>query len=118
MANIWIMRNCDDVAKYGEKRSTLVRADALSYVRASVGSKVVAADVASQEVVTLVDEQDGAHQGRPSLPPNFHIALLARINELRKWVQGEDDEDRFVVAEVRDGKWVWGTYKLSELPQD
>ncbi|WP_385625506.1 hypothetical protein PXH67_43185 (plasmid) [Streptomyces sp. P8-A8] len=112
------MRTTDDITRYGENREVLVRADALSYVRASVGSKVVAADVASQEVVTLADEQDGMHHGRPQLPPNFHIALLARINELRKWVRGEDDEDRFVVAEIRDGKWAWGSYKLSELLQD
>lgn len=115
MANIWIMRTTDDITRYGERREVLVRADALSYVRASVGSKVVAADAASQETVTLADIQDGIQHGRPELPPNFHLALLARIAEVRKKVQGEDDEDRFVVAVIRDGQWVWGAYKLSEL---
>ncbi|MCY0947291.1 hypothetical protein [Streptomyces antarcticus] len=117
MASIWIMRNCDDVKRYGEKTSTLVRADSLSYVRAIIGSKVVAADVASQEIVTLADGQDGIHFGWPQLPPNFHIALLARLNELRKPVQGDDDEDQFVVAEFGKGGWAWVAYKLSELPQ-
>ncbi|MEU3062783.1 hypothetical protein AB0P12_11370 [Streptomyces subrutilus] len=117
MAHVWIMRNTE--GQYGqEETSGLVRADAVTYIRTTVGRKVVVADVASQEVVTLADEQDGVQHGRPPLPRNFHTQLLARLNDLRQSVRGDDDEDRFVIAEIREGNWVWATYTFSELPQN
>ncbi|MDJ0347111.1 hypothetical protein QMK19_38545 [Streptomyces sp. H10-C2] len=115
--NVWVLRN--STGSRLDEEATMVRADTISYVRATVGSKIVVADLASQEVVTVVDEKDGLHHGQPRLPPRFHLDLMAKLTEARVAALRQlDDEDRFVIAEVNDGKWAWVLYKLSELPQD
>ncbi|MFI5752458.1 hypothetical protein ACIBBE_42930 [Streptomyces sp. NPDC051644] len=110
MTNIWVMRN---TKVSGEDRSTLVRADAISYLRAD-DHKVVAAELGSLEPVTLADEADGAPDG-PLLPTGFHTDLLDMVSTVRRKTAADGDtEDHVLVAQVLDDAWAWRSFAVSE----
>ncbi|GCB52076.1 hypothetical protein [Streptomyces sp. NL15-2K] len=113
MANVWILRQSDKAHK-GEKTARLIRADAITDVSTTIGTRVVVADKASQETVVVADWQDGKQHGQPPLPPNFHIELMARLGALRKQAANNED-DLVLIAEIRDRQWVWASYKFDEL---
>ncbi|MEU2856782.1 hypothetical protein [Streptomyces syringium] len=106
MADIWVL--CQDQRK---DKSTLVRADAITYLSVS-DEKLTAARLESNEVVTLVHRD--AEGGKP-LPEHFNLKLLALISEIRDSAR-EGDEDLVLMAALDDhGRWAWSVFSVSEL---
>lgn len=104
MADIWVLSQ--SVADL----STLVRADAITYLSAS-REKVSGARLETAHTVLLAHR---AEQGR-DLPDNFHVAFLAKLAQAR--VQAETSEEDLVLMARLDsqGAWNWTVLPVTEL---
>lgn len=115
MTHVWIMRKRDR-PPVGASRSTLVRADAITQL-SMYESQVRASELGSDEVLVLVDAEDGGHDA-PPLPEDFHTALLYAITDSRRRARDAkddaDEEDRILIAQVDGGYWVWWGFRPSE----
>ncbi|WP_327411385.1 hypothetical protein OG458_42605 (plasmid) [Streptomyces sp. NBC_01281] len=105
-----------DKVPAGGSRSTLVRADAISYL--SIRNKQLrASELGSDEVVVLADSDDVGFDA-PKLPDDFHTDLLFAVamarRDLRDATDDGDEEDRILLAHIDDGAWVWKMFRPSE----
>ncbi|MFJ9623779.1 hypothetical protein [Streptomyces sp. NPDC101181] len=112
---VWIMRKSYRPAT-GAPKSTLVRADAISYLSVRE-NQLRASELGSDEIVVLADTEDGGH-GAPELPEDFHTDLLFAVAMARRDARDADDDvdeqDRILLAQLEDGHWVWKMFRPSE----
>lgn len=112
MADIWVLGTHLHEGSYG----SLVRADAITHLQAST-EKVTASRIGSEDTVVLAHKDSLVLGGpAPVLPEDFHLGLLAMINEARKKARAGGDGDLVVLADLDDNKkWDWSVFPLSEL---
>jgi hypothetical protein len=105
VAHIWVLS--------GAPGRPLVRADTITYL-SSDGKTVTAARLESAETVPLVSKGS-----KPSLPEDFHLALVSTLTKARAVLANEDedeDEDLVLVAECgTTGRWRWRVHLASEI---
>lgn len=115
MKHVWIMRKRHRPAS-GAPKSTLVRADAISYLSMRE-NQVRASELGSDEIVVLADTEDGGHNA-PELPEDFHTDLLFAVamarRDARDAADDADEQDRILLAQLEDGEWVWKMFRPSE----
>lgn len=116
MKHIWIMRKRHRPAS-GRPKSTLVRADAISYLSMRENQVRASAGIGSDELVVLADTEDGG-RGAPELPEDFHTDLLFAVamarRDARDSTDDADEQDRILLAQLEDGHWVWKMFLPSE----
>lgn len=115
MKHVWIMRKRYRPTN-GAPKSTLVRADAISYLSMRE-NQVRASELGSDEIVVLAETEDGGH-GAPELPEDFHTDLLFAVamarRDARDATDDPDEQDRILLAQLEDGHWVWKVFRPSE----
>ncbi|MEU9700294.1 hypothetical protein [Streptomyces sp. NPDC047981] len=113
MPDIWVMGTTQHEGRSGQ----LVRADAITHLSATV-DKVTASRIGSEDAVTLVHKDAfglGVPEPLPSLPEDFHLALLVKLGEARTQAR-DGKEDLVLVPGVDDNKeWDWTIVRASEL---
>ncbi|MFG2903330.1 hypothetical protein ACGFZH_40415 [Streptomyces zaomyceticus] len=114
--HVWIMRKRYRPA-VGAPKSSLVRADAISYLSMRENQVRASSAPGSDEIVVLADTEDGGH-GAPGLPEDFHTDLLFAVavarRDARDATDDGDEEDRILMAQLEEGNWVWKMFRPSE----
>ncbi|MEU2769318.1 hypothetical protein ABZ628_21545 [Streptomyces diastaticus] len=99
-----------------DRSGPLVRADSITHLMAST-EKVVATQIGSDDVITLVHQDSVGHglRGPHPVPWDFHLALLAKLPEARKLAQ-DSEEDLLLFPSLDDNQeWDWSVMTVSEL---
>ncbi|MCX5278113.1 MULTISPECIES: hypothetical protein [Streptomyces] len=111
MADTWIL----GTTLHENRSGQLVRADDVSHLLAT-GDSVTASRIGSDDAVTLAHKDAvGLEAPAPSLPEDFHLALLVTLGKARKQAR-DSEEDLVVVPGIDDNKeWDWTIVPISEL---